>query len=817
MRLSAKKVLWVVLFISLNFLAGYGLSHAQSQGEHKTSPGGTPASAIPNLADIIPLAAELSGRLAALENSMKGGADIAAIQKEHDWIEANLKAPSDQLKRLRDSKDYRFNRLVALRQVVQREYKSFEESSQPIRHAIRKFGARRKEWLGEEKRWHEWQASFLKEDEFDPLESTFEKANDTIYTALQLVLPELEAMLTVQERGGHTRAKINALAAELDGLILDDRRGAMIKTYRPMFSSSYFSKFQGGLWHSVKEGLDEIIWPDRRFFAQQGWIILMQGVFSIFVIIAVYRNRRRLAEPNSWPYLASRPFSAGLFLGGMSTILIYEYVGTSGIWKLVLISICAISFARLSSGVIKASWKRQSVYGLMIVLIVNRLMDVLSLPLPLSRLYMVLAALAGFFFCLRWAKESVHHKTSRLHALSLRLASLCFAVVIIAQLWGKATAALFLFSALIRSLATVLVFMLFLYMIHRGLEWLFRTAFFKRAAQLNEVDADAVTRRVARFIDVAICGLVLLPGILMIFDVYDSLGAATKGLLSLGFNLGNHHFSVGLLIVGAGILYGSFFISWILRKILMDEVFVRRRVEKGVRLSMARLVHYFIIFVGFLLALSSLGFEVSKITIILGALGVGIGFGLQGVVNNFVSGLILLFERPVRMGDMIEIGGKWSEIKRIGLRSTTVQTVDQADLIIPNADLVSNQVTNWTLTNRRVRLTVPVGVAYGSDVPLVMETLVACATDHERVSTLRPPEVLFLNFGESSLDFELRVWVTDADYRLKVISELHQEIDRRFREAEIKISFPQRDLHLRSVDESVRVGPHDMSMAKQKT
>ena len=567
----------------------------------------------------------------------------------------------------------------------------------------------------------------------------------------------------------------------------------------------------------MKKGLDEIIWPDSRFFAQQGWIILMQGVFSIFVIIAVYRNRRRLIDSNSWPYLASRPFSAGLFLGGMTTILIYEYVGTSGLWELVLISISAISFARLSSGVIKASWKIQAVYGLMIVLIVNRLMDVLSFPLPLFRLYMVLAALAGLLFCLRWAKESVHHKESGLYALSLRLASLFFAVVIIAQLWGKATAALFLFSALIHSLAAVLVFMLFLHMIHGGLEWLFHVPFIKRAAQLNEVDADAVTRRVARSIDVAICGLVLLPGILMIFDVYDSLGAATKGLLSLGFTVGNQRFSVGLLIVGAGIFFGSFFISWILRKLFMDQVLVRRRVEKGVRLSITRLVHYFIIFMGFLLALSSLGFEVSKITIILGALGVGIGFGLQGVVNNFVSGLILLFERPVRMGDMIEIGGKWSKIKHIGLRATTVQTVDQADLIIPNADLVSNQVTNWTLTNRRVRLTVPVGVAYGSDVPLVMETLVACARDHERVSTLRSPEVLFLSFGESSLDFELRVWVTDADYRLKVMSELHQEIEKRFRETEIKISFPQRDLHLRSVDESVQVGPHDMSMAKQKT
>jgi small-conductance mechanosensitive channel len=203
------------------------------------------------------------------------------------------------------------------------------------------------------------------------------------------------------------------------------------------------------------------------------------------------------------------------------------------------------------------------------------------------------------------------------------------------------------------------------------------------------------------------------------------------------------------------------------------------------------------------LALLALGFEFTKLTILLSALGVGIGFGLQAVVNNFVSGLILLFERPVRVGDYIEIGGNWAEIQKIGLRATTVQTFDQADVIIPNADLITNQVTNWTLSNRRVRLIIPVGVAYGSDVALVMETLMMCPEASSNVAKTPAPQVLFLSFGESSLDFELRVWVLDADERIKVKSELHQAIDRSFREAKIEIAFPQRDLHLRSLDESV--------------
>jgi len=238
---------------------------------------------------------------------------------------------------------------------------------------------------------------------------------------------------------------------------------------------------------------------------------------------------------------------------------------------------------------------------------------------------------------------------------------------------------------------------------------------------------------------------------------------------------------------------------------MMDDLLLRIRVEQGVRHAMVRLLHYFIVFVAFLLALSILGFDITKLTIILSALGVGIGFGLQSIVNNFVSGLILLFERPIRVGDSIEITGQWAEIKRIGLRSTTVQTFDQADVIIPNADLVTQQVTNWTLSSRQVRLLVPVGVAYGSDVSLVMEKLIACANSNHMVEKTPAPQVLFLNFGESSLDFELRVWV-EAENRLKVNSELHQQIDKSFREANIVIAFPQRDLHIRSIDESIPVG-----------
>jgi len=806
MTLSAKRILGIVPLIAVFLISSHALPHEQSQVDQTSGARRELPAPAPDLAEIIPSATKLSSRLAALESKITVVLDISEIESKFAKLEANLKEPARQLEQLKDSKQIKFNRLIALGEVVEQERELFVEISETLSKAIRQIGDWRNEWLAEKKHWNKWQSSLLEEREFDQVKSTFKKANNTIDKALNLVLLQMEAMLKVQEKASHIQAKIDALATQLDGLILVKRRGILLDKSPPMFSSRYFSQFGGELWYAVQQGLDETSWPGKRFFAKIGWIVFLQSFLSLVLIIAIYRNREVLKGSKRWQFLAARPFSAGLFFGIVAMLWIYENQGFTSTWGLAVTIVVGISFARLIGGLIESSWKRQLLYGLIIVFIVTRLTHMISLPLPLFRLYTVLTALTALLFCLRWAGESAHHKAPSFYSWSLRLVSFYFVFIIIAQIWGKQGLAEFLFISLIRSLAAVFTVMLFMYMIRGGLEWLFRTSPLRRATVLYS-DTEAIIRRVSLFIDVAIWGLVLLPFILVFWGVFDSFGKAMKGLLALGFNLGSQRISVGLLIGAAGIFYGSFLISWILQKLLMDELLLRRQVERGIRLSVGRLVHYALIVTGFLLALSTLGFGVTKLTIILSALGVGIGFGLQSVVNNFVSGLILLFERPVRVGDIIELGGKWAEIKRIGLRATTVQTFDQADLIIPNADLVANQVTNWTLSNRRVRLIIRVGVAYGSDVSLVVKTLMACAKATSMLAKTPEPQVLFLSFGESSLDFELRVWILDVAERLIMQSELHQEIDRRFREAKIEIAFPQRDLHLRSVDESVILRP----------
>jgi small-conductance mechanosensitive channel len=195
-----------------------------------------------------------------------------------------------------------------------------------------------------------------------------------------------------------------------------------------------------------------------------------------------------------------------------------------------------------------------------------------------------------------------------------------------------------------------------------------------------------------------------------------------------------------------------------------------------------------------------MGVSLTKLTILGGALGVGIGFGLQTIVNNFASGLILLFERPIKVGDTIELGTEMGVVRHLGLRSTIIKTFDNAEIVVPNSDLVSSQVTNWTLAERKARVKVPIGVAYGSDISQVLQILLSVAGDHPMTLTTPPPRALFLSFGASSLDFELRVWIADFSDRRQVQSELNQELNNEFADAGIEIPFPQSDLHIRTID-----------------
>jgi len=387
MKLRAKKILGIALLMAVLLISSHVPANQQSQGDKPSDAKQELSVAIPDLADIIPMAIKLSGRLATLKNNIKDGLADAEIEKKYAKIEENLKVFIPQLKRVKDSKDYRFNKLVGFKAKIDQENKFFQDISKPLTQAIRQLGAWRTEWLAEKKHWDEWRSSLMKEGEFDQLESIFFKVNSTIDTALSLILPRLMAMLSMQEKAGNIQTKINVFTVEVNRLIFTGRRGVMIGASPPMFSSRFFLQFGNELWYTAQKGLFSVSLPGSRFFARFGWLVLLQSLFSLIVIIAVYRNRQVLSDSKRWRFLAARPFSAGLFFGTIVAVLFYEYGGNPTTWDLVNTIIGGVSFARLLKGLIEASWKRQFVYWLMFVLIVTGLIDVVNLPLPFYRIY----------------------------------------------------------------------------------------------------------------------------------------------------------------------------------------------------------------------------------------------------------------------------------------------------------------------------------------------------------------------------------------------------------------------------------------------
>jgi potassium efflux system protein len=206
---------------------------------------------------------------------------------------------------------------------------------------------------------------------------------------------------------------------------------------------------------------------------------------------------------------------------------------------------------------------------------------------------------------------------------------------------------------------------------------------------------------------------------------------------------------------------------------------------------------------GIIVAVQSIGLNLTSLAVVFGLLSVGIGFGLQNIVSNFISGLIILFERPIKIGDQITIGDVLGKVSNISLRATLIRTFDNISIIVPNSEFITSQVINWSHRDPKIRIHVNVGVAYGSDVPLVINSLLEVAQNHPEVLKDPAPKVWFIEFGDSSLNFDLLAWILSPKRRPDVISDLNKGIDEIFRKNKIQIPFPQIDLHIRS---SVPIG-----------
>jgi len=313
------------------------------------------------------------------------------------------------------------------------------------------------------------------------------------------------------------------------------------------------------------------------------------------------------------------------------------------------------------------------------------------------------------------------------------------------------------------------------------------------------LDDDGATRLIfwlTLIID-AVLGALVLGTSLVMWGMPGAVLQEGADLAIDGVDVGGFNLSLVNIGLALGVLVTLLAAIHVFQRFLADRVLVQTRLELGVRDALATGVSYVGYVLAALITLSVLGLDISNIALIFGALSVGIGFGLQHVVSNFVSGLILLIQRPIKTGDWIVVGDQQGYVRRISVISTEIQTFDAAAVIVPNSTMLSSQVINWHLHNKLGRVIVPVGVSYDSDPEQVRNVLLACADKHPEILKRPTPQVLFRNFGDSSLDFELRFFLREIDGLLRVSSEMRFAIQKAFRDSGIQIPYPQRDVHLR--------------------
>ena len=325
---------------------------------------------------------------------------------------------------------------------------------------------------------------------------------------------------------------------------------------------------------------------------------------------------------------------------------------------------------------------------------------------------------------------------------------------------------------------------------------------FLRGLNLVKNHQELIEKRVSLF-------LKLFALFLWLRSISTSLGVRTiianwfGSIMESSMNIGSVKVSFGGFINFFIVILVVSILVKIVRAILEEEIFPRIELPRGVPGAISMLVRYFIIGWGLYIALESAGIDLGSFGLLAGALGVGIGFGLQNIVANFISGLILAFERPIQTGDTIEVGTLMGNVKNIGVRASTIQTFDGSEVIVPNSNLITHEVINWTLSDRKRRRDIAVSVAYGTNPRKVLEIIKEITSKHHSVIKNPGPWATFEGFGESSLNFKVRFWVS-LDIGLTVKSEVAMSIYDAFEEAGIKIPFPQQDLHIKSFDPSVQ-------------
>ena len=791
-----KRVLLFALVFSIFYCCGFSqtltgnnASEQSNQVASKTEPVDS------SISTIIPKATLLEKDF---ENLPARIAEITASQTINQQLNSSRKELGElrlKLNELKASGLFSFDKVAEIRVNTKDQLQKLQTSEKNIAEKIKAIEHLKQSWETKQSSW----ATLRKNqgEESEAVKNVFKKAESKIKKALKLFDGIEAPLVQLQQVASGIGSDYQSVLAEIEAIISSMRKDLFSKSRPAMFTPTFISQFDKTLWEEFWIGIASLKLPTRSFYKSQGWVISLQFLGILFFIWLFGTISSEKAKKLNLSFLIDRKYSAAIVAGLALFYPLFEDLPNTA--RAFLWFIMIISGARVVSGIVEQSLRRILIYVLAGLYLTTNIFYLIKLPTPVFRIFVAIVGITGAILCFWRTIKGKREKASMPFLVATKIGGLTMSVIFLTQAAGYAGLANHLLEIAIKSVFYLLIVWITSIILKGLFEAGVDNAFVKRSRIFEKHSEHIVTK--ARFIIDCLAVYIAISGLLSVWGISDSTTDGAYSILNLGFTIQDHKITVGIILTAVIFLYASLFASWLIQRILDEEVYPRKKVEAGVGISINRLIHYAFVIIGSIIALSTIGIGLQSLAVLMGAFGIGIGFGLQNIVNNFASGLILLFERSIKVGDIVQISGQWGTIKNLGLRATVVETYDRSELIVPNSDLVSSTVTNWTLTNQLIRIIVKVGVAYGSDVEKVMQILNRVANEHKFILHYPKPSVLFTGFGNSSLDFEVRVFVNGMDYFLSTKSDLHYEIDRLFRENDIEIPFPQNDIHLRTIDE----------------
>lgn len=760
------------------------------------APADTAAPAFPGSYEVASRALAVADSAEGAERRVAPLADLGALGERVDANRAREAELREQLVAVADEGYLRPERISRLQDQALAEDARLEALLGDIAERLEELSEVRATWTERLEFWLAWRATLREDPDFPLLEPEFARAFARIEQVRERISTLVPTVLALQRETDSFRRQ-NQEILERTGDIRNRRREALLERDQPvLFSPAFVELLDDDLPAQIAAGVRATQPVGAAFLRTNLALILLQIAAILALALLTLRLRRRAGATEGWRRMLDHPWAIGVFVG--LAVVGPQFGLTPPLWDLLLWITLAASGALLATGMFRNPRKRLLVYLVAGFYPVFLALQAISFPLPLFRIWLAGSAFAAMmmFWVIARRNERLAPEDNAFTWI-VRIGAGVWGFVLGAEILGFAPLARWVVQSTISSAFAVFVVIFLVLLARTGLQALLSTEPSGRFRFIRRIGYP-LTERLVWLLQVVLVVATALY-ILDVWEITPSPLQTWNAIIDAGFSIGSLEITVGRVLLAALAIYIAAVASWVIRVFLRGEVYGRWELDAGVGDSINTLLHYSLIVFGVLFAFSAIGFQLQNFAIVIGALGVGIGFGLQNIVNNFVSGLILLFERPVRVGDTVVVDGTWGSIKKIGLRSTVMVTFDQSEMIVPNGDLVSEKVTNWTLSNPVTRLVLAVGVAYGSDLEKVFGILKSVADGHDAVLAEPAPMALFMGFGDSSLDFELRVWVRHVIDRPVIQSALLTEIDRRFREADIEIPFPQRDLHLRSV------------------